>query len=497
MIRKTSLTDPLQIQSVEVDKTSGVIGMTICPGRKGNSMAGGSWDRDLALDLEVVRCWQPDIVIALLEEHEYSALGIPTFCGDVADAALPWVFLPIVDGGIPNAAFVEAWRTVGPHIRNILRRGGRVLVHCRAGLGRTGLLAAMLLVELGENADSAISRVRAARPHTIETRAQEAYVRATVSLPAKPSREAGITGAMWGAAIGDALGSAFEFVDARSIAAELGEPFCWTYRSAMQGSLLYPREPGIPTDDTAMALSVAHVIAAGPPYRAETFAKAFSTDLEVWSGRFAKMFWTGGPGSATMRALRKLQQGAAPDGCGDVEDGGNGSAMRAHPVGFLKSRQSVLDVAATQAKVTHGHPASVAAAQAVALTIFDALAGCEPDIAPPGEIDECDFTEAWARAHNAIGRSMDRLPDHLLNVDMSGWETVAAAHAIAYIYQDDPHRAIAAAAASGRDTDTLASIVGAIVGARSGATWIAPALIESLNSRNLLCDAIDRLTNFK
>ena len=123
------------------------------------------------------------------------------------------------------------------------------------------------------------------------------------------------------------------------------------------------------------------------------------------------MFWTGGPGSATMRALRQeLQQGAAPDGCGDVEDGGNGSAMRAHPVGFLKSRQSVLDVAATQAKVTHGHPASVAAAQAVALTVFDALAGCEPDIAPPAEIDEPEFAEAWARAHNGIGEKWNGYP---------------------------------------------------------------------------------------
>ena len=98
-------------------------------------------------------------------------------------------------------------------------------------------------------------------------------MRATISLPAKPSHEAGITARCGALPIGDALGSAFEFVDARSIAAELGEPLCWTYRSAMPGSLLYPREPGIPTDDTAMALSVAHVIAASPPYSAETFAK--------------------------------------------------------------------------------------------------------------------------------------------------------------------------------------------------------------------------------
>ncbi len=151
--------------------------MTICPGRKGPSLAGGSWNRDLSLDLEVVRAWQPDIVIALLEDHEYALLGIPRFRADVLSAGLPWVFAPIVDGGIPDAAFRETWKSLGPKVRATLQRGGRVLIHCRAGLGRTGMLAAMLLVELGEDPESAIQRVRAARPNTIETRAQEAYVR--------------------------------------------------------------------------------------------------------------------------------------------------------------------------------------------------------------------------------------------------------------------------------------------------------------------------------
>ncbi len=177
MKTKTSVTDPLQIQSVGVLETGGLIGMTICPGRKGPSLAGGSWDRDLSLDLEVVRAWQPEIVIALLEDHEYAFLGIPRFRADVLRAGLPWVFAPIVDGGIPSAEFRETWTSLGPQVRAILQRGGRVLIHCRAGLGRTGMLAAMLLVELGEDAESAIRRVRAARANTIETRAQETYVR--------------------------------------------------------------------------------------------------------------------------------------------------------------------------------------------------------------------------------------------------------------------------------------------------------------------------------
>ena len=51
-----------------------------------------------------------------------------------------------------------------------------MLVHCAAGLGRTGMLAAMLLTELGVSPTDAIRRVRAARPGAIETEAQAAFV---------------------------------------------------------------------------------------------------------------------------------------------------------------------------------------------------------------------------------------------------------------------------------------------------------------------------------
>jgi ADP-ribosylglycohydrolase len=494
MKAKTSDTDPLQIQSVDVLGTGGVIGMTLCPGRKGSSLAGGSWDRDLSSDLEVVRTWNPDIVIALLEDFEFAKLGIPNFKRDVKRAGLPWVFLPIVDGGIPGVEFAERWEKLGTRTRNILRRGGRVLIHCRAGLGRTGLLAALLLVELGEDNEVAIQRVRAARPKTIETKRQEEFVRGFGNLISlEPSRDSRIEGCILGAAIGDALGSAFEFLSPKQIHDELGSTIVTEFHPAVRGSLLYPRASGQPTDDTAMALSVADVVAETRDLSARRFADAFLKDLDQNSGRFGDMFWKGGPGGATTRALWRLERGAEADTCGALEDGGNGAAMRSHPIGVLHDRAEVLRVAALQAKITHGHPAAVAASQAVAVLVWDAFHGLEPEIEPPFGVDEPLFLEAWLKAHKGLRIGSKRLPDHLLSVEMSGWHTVAAAHAISYIYQNDPFKAIGTAAASGGDTDTVASIVGAIVGARNGRRFLPDELVEEIGSKWQLDDAIANL----
>ena len=119
-----------------------------------------------------------------------------------------------------------------------------------------------------------------------------------------------IAGCLYGAAIGDALGSAFEFVNAASIERHVGEAFVREYRPAMRGSLLYPRAPGKPTDDTAMALAVAGTIAIGEPLTAEAFARRFLADLERGTGRYAEMFWHGGPGER--RRARWPDCGPAP-----------------------------------------------------------------------------------------------------------------------------------------------------------------------------------------
>lgn len=169
---RTSETDPLWIDSVEVGTAGGRVGMTICPGKQGDSLYGKPWQRDLKADIRTIAKWGTVTVITLTETDEMATLGIIHIGEEVAAAGMRWLHMPITDMRAPDERFEAAWAADGAQVLQQLQDGKRVLVHCRGGMGRAGTVAAFILIQLRMAANDAIQQVRAARPGAIETKRQ-------------------------------------------------------------------------------------------------------------------------------------------------------------------------------------------------------------------------------------------------------------------------------------------------------------------------------------
>lgn len=107
MATKTSMTHPLEID--ELACGPGVVGMTLCPGKRAQSYFGGHWQRNLADDMRVVADWDATAVVTLMEGFELDQLGVGNL-GNVAEAfELDWHHLPIPDMQVPDARFERRW----------------------------------------------------------------------------------------------------------------------------------------------------------------------------------------------------------------------------------------------------------------------------------------------------------------------------------------------------------------------------------------------------
>ena len=163
---RTSHSHPLQIAEVSTGTNSGHIGVTFAPGKKQRDAASGSWYRDLATDLDAIADWNAAAVVTLVEPHELLALDIANIRHEVRKRHMEWHHWPIADVSIPSGRFEASWAEDSRRIQTLLEGGSNVLIHCKGGLGRAGMIAARVLVQLGTQPVKAIEAVRAVRTGT-------------------------------------------------------------------------------------------------------------------------------------------------------------------------------------------------------------------------------------------------------------------------------------------------------------------------------------------
>lgn len=166
----------LFIDSVAIPETGGVIGMTSCPGKQDEFFFEPSMTR-LDADLQTISSWGASTVVTLMESVELSILRVDNLPEKIEEQGMRWLHLPIRNRSLPGSDFEEMWKRVGEGLLSSLRKGEKIVIHCQEGIGRTGLVAARLLIELGVDKEEAISIVRKTRPGALETWPHENYCR--------------------------------------------------------------------------------------------------------------------------------------------------------------------------------------------------------------------------------------------------------------------------------------------------------------------------------
>jgi len=156
------------MDSVTVPGYGGRIAVMACPG--------SDPPYRLEPELRALREWGAEVLVGLVESEELEILDVTDLPALAVAAGLSYLHLPIPDMCSPGREFEKRWREHGPGLRRRLVDGGAIAIHCWAGLGRTGTIAARLMVELGCAPELAIAQVRDARRGAIQTLQQEAHV---------------------------------------------------------------------------------------------------------------------------------------------------------------------------------------------------------------------------------------------------------------------------------------------------------------------------------
>ena len=173
---QTSVSSPIEVDFLtsQLLQQPGQIGLTIAPGKQ-DEEADILWNRDLQVDLSRLReHYGIDRLVCLLEADELHQLGIPDLLTTAQAYGMVTGHLPIPDEGLPHSMVV--FSTLVDQLVEAVSSGETVVIHCKGGRGRTGMLAAACLVQLDYSPQDAIATVQQVRSGALSTALKRDYV---------------------------------------------------------------------------------------------------------------------------------------------------------------------------------------------------------------------------------------------------------------------------------------------------------------------------------
>lgn len=135
---------------------------------------GGDW---LAGEMSGLRAQGVDVLVSALTDSELSELQLTAEPEMARQVGLTYISFPIPDRGAPTVAAEAAVTELVAQLEELLAADQFVVVHCRAGIGRSSLLVAAVLVKEGLNPNEAWKLISSARGLQVpDTEAQTAWL---------------------------------------------------------------------------------------------------------------------------------------------------------------------------------------------------------------------------------------------------------------------------------------------------------------------------------
>ncbi len=323
---------------------------------------------------------------------------------------------------------------------------------------------------------------------------------AEASDPLAPALDRAL-GALYGLAIGDALGMPTQELS-RAEAQRILGPIPGFRPGPPENPISRGLPAGSVTDDTLQALLIGRLLVDGggkiEPLRLAH--ELLEWEREMAAGGKAELL-----GPSTKRALKAVAAGADP-----ATTGGsgvtNGAAMRIAPVGIATPPTPVdrlVEAVTGAGQVTHETGLANAGAAAVAMVISCGVAGASFDAALGPAVNAASLAAGFGQGFNedrmaalilravSLTRGEDANPARALDalVEEIGTgvaieQSVPAAFGVASLAPDHAWSACAMAAGLGGDTDTIAAIAGAMVGACTGLSALPADAVATIRSSN-------------
>ena len=128
-------------------------------------------DDELPAELGGLKDLGVDILVSLLEPAESEALGLSRTESLAADLALEFLSYPLTDHDVPPDP--QEFANLAFDLSDRLQLGSSVAVHCVGGIGRSTLLAAAIMVDLGDDPRTLFERISSVRGYPVPDTAEQ------------------------------------------------------------------------------------------------------------------------------------------------------------------------------------------------------------------------------------------------------------------------------------------------------------------------------------